>query len=328
MQKKENIDNKIIIYQTKDNEINLDVKLEKETVWLTQAQLSSLFSVERSVITKHLNNIFFSKELLEKSNVQKMHIANSDKPVKFYSLDAIISVGYRVNSKRATQFRIWATKTLKNYLLKGYILNEKRLLEAKNHFNELKETINFLQKKSGHKLLKGQEGEIISLLSDYSKTLTLLNKYDKNRLSVSKKAKESFRLEYGFAKNIILELKKDLIKKREADNIFGQEYVGKFEAIVNNIYQTFDKKEFYPSLEEKAAHLLYFIIKDHSFVDGNKRIGAFIFIYFLDKNDYLYRKTGEKKINDNALVALALLVAVSNPNEKDKLVKMIINLLI
>jgi len=316
----------IIIYQTSTGP-KLEVRLEKETIWMTQAQISSLFGSERSVITKHLNNIFKERELHEKSNVQKMHIPNSDKLVKFYDLDAIISVGYRVNSRRATQFRVWATKILKDHLIQGYTVNEKRLLGTQKKLSELQETISFLREKSKHKLLTGQEQEIFDLLANYAKTLTLLEQYDKDKLTLVKKGKGSFVLNFNAAFEIIGKLKEDLSVKKEAGNLFGQEYGDKFRAILGNIRQTFNSRELYPSIEEKAAHLLYFIIKDHPFTDGNKRIGSFLFIYFLDRNGYLYRNSGEKKINDNALVALALLVAVSDPKDKDTMVKIITNLL-
>ena len=327
---------KIVIYKSKEGP-KLDVRLEEETIWLTQAQIALLFGTQRPAITKHLKNIFTAGELNEKvvSSILEQTTSHGaikgktqTKKVKFYNLDAIISVGYRVNSKRATQFRIWATKTLKDHLVKGYTINEKRLLQARNQLQELQGAISFLQEKSKHKLLVGQEQEILNLLANYSKTLTLLEEYDKEKLSLVKKTKGKFVLKYENAIKVIQEIKKELIAKREASDLFGQENGEKFQGILGNIYQTFGKNELYLSLEEKAAHLLYFIIKDHPFVDGNKRIASFLFIYFLDKNDFLYRKTGEKKINDNALTALALLIAVSNPKEKDKLIKIITNLLV
>ncbi|KKQ21903.1 MAG: putative Death-on-curing family protein [Candidatus Moranbacteria bacterium GW2011_GWF2_37_11] len=324
-----NLPNKgeVIIYKTSKNEVALDVRLENETVWLTQKQIAILFNTERSVITKHLRNIFVSGELKEKSNVQKMHIANSDKPVNFYGLNAIISVGYRVNSKRATEFRIWATEILRDYLIRGYVLNDKKLLDAKEKLLELKNTINFLQEKSKSNSLAGQESEILDLLSNYAKTLSILEKYDKEKLEAPKGSKSKFVLKYDNCLKIISELKENLITKKEASSLFGSERGGSFEGIIKGLYQTFGGKELYASFESKAAHLLYLIIKDHPFSDGNKRTGAFLFVYFLDKTNYLYRKSGEKKINDNALAALALLVAESNPKEKEVMVKIIMNLI-
>lgn len=317
----------IIIYRTSDKKVKIDVNLDQDTVWLTQNKIAKIFSTERSSITKHINNIIKTKELDKKSNVQKWNIANSDKPVKFYSLDMIISVGYRVNSKRATQFRIWATKTLKEHLVKGYTINEKRLLEAQSKFNELRSTVDFLRQKSKHELMSGQEQEILNLLGDYSKTLTLLEQYDKEKLSTSKAGKGKFVLDYSTTEKVIVEIKRELIVKKEESDLFGIDPQSKLSGILGNILQTFDRKQLYPSIEEKAAHLLYFIIKDHPFVDGNKRIASFLFVYFLDKNKYLYRENGEKKINDNALTALSLLIAISDPKEKDKLIKIITNLI-
>ena len=317
----------IVIYKSPKNEIEVEARFEGETVWLRQDEIARLYGKERTVITRHINKIFADKEVDKKSNVQFLHIANSDKPVAFYNLDVILAVGYRTNSTRAIHFRKWATNVLKNYLFKGYIINEKRLLQAKNQFQELQGAISFLQEKSKHELLAGQEQEIFNLLANYSKTLTLLEQYDKEKLSLIKNTKGKFILKYEEAINVISEIKKDLITKKEASDFFGRENSDKFKGILGNIYQTFDRKELYPSLEEKSAHLLYFIIKDHPFVDGNKRIASFLFVYYLDKNDFLYRSTGEKKINNNTLTALAILIAISNPSEKDKLIKIITNLL-
>ena len=317
----------IVIYKSSKNEVDLRVRFEDETVWLRQNEIADLFGKNRSVITKHINKIFKDKEVDKKSNVHFLHIANSDKPTAFYSLDVILAVGYRTNSARAINFRRWATKVLKSYLLKGYAVNKKRLLEAKNKFNQLQETINFLRKKSKAKSLQGQEKGILNLLADYSKTLSLLGKYDKSKLKIEKGRKAKFVLEYKDCLNIIYELKKNLVAKKEASSIFGNEVGGRFEGVVKNIYQTFGKKELYQSIENKAAHLLYLTIKDHYFTDGNKRIGSFLFVYFLDKNNYLYRKSGEKRINDNTLTALALLVAESNPKEKEQMIALITQLI-
>lgn len=247
-----------------------------------------------------------------------------ERDIDFYNLDIIISVGYRVKSLRGTQFRIWATKTLKEHLIKGYTINEKRLLQTKTQLKELQNAISFLQEKSKNELLVGQEQEILNLLANYSKTLTLLEQYDKGKILLIKKSKGRFILKYEEASQIIKEVKKDLISKKEASELFGQESGEKLKGILGNIYQSFDHKELYPALEEKAAHLLYFIIKDHPFVDGNKWIASFLFIYFLDKNNYLYRKIGEKKINDNALTALSLLIAISDPKDRDVLIKLLL----
>ena len=317
----------IVIYKSPKNEIEVEARFEGETIWLRQDEIARLYGKERTVITKHINKIFADKEVDRKSNVQFLHIANSDKPVAFYNLDVILAVGYRTNSARAIHFRKWVTNVLKNYLFKGYVINEKRLLQAKNQFKELQGAISFLQEKSKHELLAGQEQEIFNLLANYSRTLTLLEQYDKEKLSLIKNTKGKFILKYEEAINVISKIKKDLIAKKEASDFFGRENSDKFKGILGHIYQTFDRKELYPSLEEKSAHLLYFIIKDHPFVDGNKRIASFLFVYYLDKNDFLYRSTGEKKINNNTLTALAILIAISDPSEKDKLIKIITNLL-
>ena len=320
----------IVIYKPKDGGVDLKIKLKDETIWLAQAQIAELFNTKRPAITKHLNNIFKSGELVKNSVCSILeHTASDGKVYKtqFYNLDVIISVGYRVNSQRATQFRIWATNVLRKYLTKGYVVNQEQLLEAKEKFNQLKETVNFLQKKSKTELLKGQEKELLNLLADYSKTLTLLEKYDKNKLNKIKGKKSKFVLEYEVCLNIISELKKNLIDKKEASDLFGNENNNKLESVVKNLYQTFAKKELYRNIKEKSANLLYLIIKDHPFTDGNKRIASFLFVYFLDRNNYLYKKSGEKKINDNALTALALLIAESNPKEKDQMVALITQLI-
>jgi death-on-curing family protein len=326
MNTKEPKKGEIIIYKSASGP-KIEAKVESETVWLTQQQIGRLFNIDRSVVTKHLRNILKSGELTEKSNVQKMHIANSDKPVNFYNLDCILSVGYRVNSAKATQFRIWATTTLRDYLIKGYAINKKRLLEAENKFKELQSAVDYFRRESKQKILSGQEQEILNLLADYSKTLTLLEQYDTEKVTLSGSGKGRFILDYNIAVKVIGEIKKELKIKKEASDLFGLENSDKLKGVLGNILQTFGGNELYPSIEEKSAHLLYFIIKDHPFVDGNKRIGSFLFIYFLDKNKYLYRDIGEKKINDNALTALSLLTAVSDPKDKDKLIKIITNLI-
>ena len=329
MSKKDLQKNGIVIYQTAKGP-ELEVRLEKETVWLDAHQIATLFGTQRPAIVKHVNNIYQIGELEQKSTRSILEQVAADGKIRkmnLYNLDMIISVGYRVNSKQATQFRIWATNTLKSYLLKGYAINEKQLSSAKEKLQELQSAISFLREKSKHELPSGQEQEILNLLANYSKTLTLLEQYDKDNLSVSKKGKGRFVLGYGEAQKVISALKKDLIAKKEAGDLFGQEYEGKLQGIIGNIYQTFGGKELYPSLEEKAAHLLYFIIKDHPLADGNKRTGSFLFVYFLDKNNFLYRESGEKKINDNALVALVLLIAISDPKDKEVMIKIITNLL-
>jgi len=332
MQQEENIANKgeIIIYRTKDGKTELEVKLKQETIWLTQKQIAKLFRSERSVITKHLRNIFFSNELDEDSVCAIFaHTASDGKTyqTKFYNLDVIVSVGYRVNSKQATLFRVWATKVLKDYLIKGYALNQNRLVEQIDRFNELKRAISFIKEKSTCAELDNQAREFINIINDYTKSLTFLYQYDKGMLKISKGRKARFVLKYDDCKNLIEEAKNILCEKGEAAQLFGEEVGGKFKSIIGALYQTFDKKELYTSIEEKAANLLYLTIKDHPFADGNKRIASLVFVYFLDKNNYLWKSNSERKISDNTIVALALLIANSEPKEKEVMIKIITNLL-
>lgn len=332
MIKKENT-KQIAIYQAPNGAVEVRLDINKETIFLTQQQVGELFNVKKAAISKHVKNIFDTGELNKKSTVSILETVQTEgkrkvaRKIEYYNLDLILSIGYRINSSNATKFRQWATKTLKNYLIKGYAINEKRLLGAESKFKELQTAISFLREKAKHKLLIGQEQEILNLLSNYSKSLTLLEQYDKNAIKTIKGTKGKFVLKYPDAVKIIAGVKNELLAKKEAGGLFGQEYRGKFEGIVKGLYQTFDSKELYPSIEAKAAHLLYLTIKDHPFADGNKRTASFLFVYFLDKNNFLYKDSGEKKINDNALVALALLIAVSDPKDKETMVKIITNLL-
>ena len=303
----------IILYKAKQGP-QVEVRLEGETIWLTQAQVAELFGSERSVITKHFRNIFQSGELNKNSVCAVFaHTAEDGKTYKtqYYNLDGVISVGYRVNSKHATQFRIWATRVLREHITKGFTINEKRLLEAKEKFAQLKETISFLQKQSQKELLAGEGGEVLSLLASYARTLTILDEYDKGTLQEAKGAKGKFVLTYEESRRVITEVRRELIAKEEAGELFGNEKDESFKGVVSGLYQTFGGQELYKTLESKAAHLLYLIIKDHSFSDGNKRSASFLFVYFLDKNNALYRESGEKKINDNALAVMRPLLAFS-----------------
>jgi len=322
----------IIIYQGRHRDIQIKVTLENETIWMSQAEMSRLFGIERSVITKHLRNIFHTHELIEKSNVQKMHIATSDKSVKFYSLDAILSVGYRANSKRATQFRIWATSVLRDHILRGYTINEKRLKESQTiKLKELEKTIIFFQSVMQSKSFsKSEVQSLLSVITDYAHSWILLQQYDTGTIEILKGTTKGISyINREEASGAIHALKNHLQKKNEDTNLLGAErQEGTVEGILMSIRQAIGCKDIYPSLEEKAAHLLYFIIKQHPFVDGNKRVASLLFIFFLSKNQYLYKKNGERKINDNALVALALLIAESKPSEKDVMVSLVTNLLI
>ena len=307
----------IVIYQSAEG-IQLDVKLEKETLWLTQKQMAVLFDTERSVITKHLNNIFASGELNRESNVQKMHIAGSDKPVAFHALDAIISVGYRVNSKRGTQFRVWATSVLRDHILKGFSVNERRL-------KELNQAIRLIADVAGRRELSGDEAKaLLSVVADYSFALDLLDDYDHQRVAVPvRKPGVVVPLDYSEARRIVDRLR----DKFGSSALFGIEKDNGLKGALGAVMQTFGGKDLYPTLEEKAAHLLYFLVKDHAFVDGNKRIGASLFLWFLEKNGALYRPDGSKRIADATLVAVTLLIAESKPAEKDLLTRVLVNLI-
>ena len=322
------LNNQIVIYRSPSGNIELKVKLDKETILLTQAQIAELLGTKRPAITKHINNIFSSKELTEKSNVLKWNIANSDKPIKAYSLDVIISVGYRVNSLRATQFRIWATRILKQYLVKGYVLNQKRLKEQRKNLKILSDSVALIKLKVKSPPLLGQESELFEIVKSYIDSLRILKLYDDRQLTIGKlKSRAKFVLTYEDTLQNINDLRQKLISQNLASDLFGVENSTKLQGLIGAINQTFDGRNLYPSIEEKAAHLLYFVIKDHLFVDGNKRIGSTLFIHFLSQNNYLFKSNGEAKINDRALVALALLVAVSDPKEKDTIIKLIINLI-
>ncbi len=315
--------NSIEIYQAPNGEIEFKGDLEHETIWANQKQIAQLFGTKVPAINKHIRNILDENEL-DSSTISKMETVQIEgkrkvkRKVEFYNLDMIIAVGYRVNSKLATQFRKWATSILKQYLLNGYAINEKKLATTKTLLNNLKQTMNMLSTKN-----IGYEKELLNLLQNYTKTLSLLESYDKDSIDDIKGYKSDYILTYQESKKVLARLKNDLIEKKEATELFAKERAEGLKGIIGNLYQTFGGVELYPTIEDKASHLLYFIIKDHPFIDGNKRSGSFLFIYFLDRCNYLYKENGEKKINDNALTALTLLVASSNPKEKDLLIKLI-----
>ncbi len=319
IKKTENFKGQVIVYKNK-----VEVRLEAETVWLTQKNMADLFNTERSVITKHIRNVFKTKELEEKGNVQKMHIANSDKPVKFYNLDVIISIGYRVNSKRGTHFRIWATSVLRKYLVDGYAINEKRLTKNAAKYEELQKTIALIKNVESLNDLPTETRGIIRVISDYTRALGILDDFDHQRLEIPKGIKHfKYILTYEKARAII-----EMIKEKFKDlDLVGQEKDSSFKSSIGAIYQTFDGKDVYPTIQEKAAHLLYFVVKNHSFVDGNKRIAAALFVCFLEKCGILHKKDGSRAIDDSALVGLTLMVASSCPKEKSMMIKVILNLL-
>jgi prophage maintenance system killer protein len=319
------LDRHIAIYQTENGHIHIEVRLQQDTVWLRQEQMAELFGRERSVITKHIRNVFDEGELDEKSNVQNLHIAGSAKPVKFYNLDVIISVGYRVKSQQGTQFRIWANNILKQYLLQGYALNEQKLRANQEKLADLRQAIALSSRLSRNKDLSlGESQGILAILEKYSYALTVLDNYDHQRLTIegTQKATQA-PITYDEAIAQIHQWR----KQERLTELFGNEKDDSFKGSLATIYQTFGGAELYPSIEEKAANLLYFIVKNHSFSDGNKRIAAAIFAWFLQRHDYLYNDQGEKRIADNALVAFTLLIAESKPEEKEMIVKVIINLI-
>lgn len=321
----------IEIYKSADNQIELQVNLENDTVWLTQEQMSLLFSKSKATINEHILNIFKEKELDKKVVVRKIGISDfSTKPTNFYNLDAIISVGYRVKSQQGTQFRIWASQRLKDYLVKGYSLNEKRLAQLSQNMQQLKNTVELIQKATDNQELKLAEAKgLLEIISQYTQSFILLNQFDSNSIKQHELDQNiTYEINYPEAKVAIATLKQQLKEKKEATDLFGNEKDQSFRGTLISVVQTFGGQYVYPSIEEQAAHLLYFIIKNHSFTDGNKRIGAFLFIWFLEKNKHRFKQSGELKINDNALVALALLVAQSDPGEKELMIKLITQLII
>jgi len=318
----------IKIYKAPDGKTSIEVKLEKETVWLNLNQLTELFERDKSVISRHINNIFKEGELAGDSVVAKFATTATDGKtyqVDYFNLDVIISVGYRIKSLRGTQFRIWANQILKDYLVKGYAINQQRLQKQATQLNELKETIKILGNTLEYKeLTKDESKGLLKIISDYSYALEILDHYDYQTLKIENTSgKEVYHLTYDEAIKQI-----ELVKKAyENSELFGREKDESFKSSIATIYQTFEGKDLYPSIEEKAASLLYFIVKNHSFTDGNKRIAAFMFLYFLEKNGILFTETGKKRIPDNALVALTLMIAVSKPEEKATMIKVIVNLI-
>ena len=316
-------DNKEIqLFQSADGDITLDVSLQDDTVWLTQAQMMELFERDQSVISRHINNLFKEGELERESNMQKMHIAQSDKPVAFYSLDAVISVGYRVKSQRGVQFRQWATKLLKQYLVQGYTLNKKRLQERGI---ELDQAVQLLAQTLENQQLVSPEGvAVLSVVSDYARSWSLLQAYDEQSLSAqTTKQNEIKALELSSVLTAIAKLKQTLIAKGEATELFGQLRGDGLESSIATIEQGLGDEYFYPNVASRAAHLLYFVIKNHPLTDGNKRTGSFLFLWYLRINQNFLAKPVEALVNDNTLVALALLVAESKPEQKDLIISLV-----
>lgn len=321
----------IIIYNAEDGKTEIQVKLDQDTVWLNQYQMEELFQTNRTSVVRHIINIYKSGELQEDSTcaffaqVQNEGKRKINRNIKYYNLDLIISVGYRVNSKRGTQFRIWANKILKDFLIKGYSINEQRLRQQNEQLRELQESVKLLGNVLKYKDLSGAESTgLLKIISDYAYALDILDQYDYQSLEIAETSgKETFQLTYEEAMLQIRRVK-EIYGNSE---LFGHEKDNSFQSSVATIYQTFNGVDLYPSIEEKAANLLYFITKNHSFTDGNKRIAAFLFLYFLEKNGILFNQYGHKRIADNALVALTLMIAVSRTDEKEVMTKVIVNLI-
>lgn len=306
-------ENEIVLFETEDKAIKLSVPIKNETVWLSQAQMIELFDRDQSVISRHINNAF-SEEVDKESNMHFLHIANSDKPVAFYSLDVIISVGYRVKSQRGIEFRRWANKVLKDYIIKGYAINDKRL-EA------LQKTVE-IQSKMISSILELDGEDVLKAVTQYTKALTLLDQYDHQSLEKPDGESPVYRITYAECRKMV-----DSMEDTFKSDVFGVEKeVGKVEGIIAAVYQSVFGGDVYPSLEEKAANLLYFMIKDHPFADGCKRIAASLFLEFLNRNNALF-KDGEKVISDSALVAITLMIAESDPKEKDIMTTLVMNLI-
>lgn len=330
---KKNIEEKlsIEIYKPQKGLPSVKVHFDKDTVWLTQQQMGDLFKSSRVNVTEHIKHIYDDKELSKKATCRKIRLVRIEgkrqvkREIDHYNLDMFISVGYRVNSKTATQFRIWATNVLKDHLVKGYTINEKRLKAQAQKYKELQNSVKLLENVlSLDEITQKQARGIIEVVIDYAYALEILDQYDYKKLSVTKiTKKEHFKLDYAKGIQIIQNLKKNF----GGSDIFGVPKDDSFKSSIASIYQSIGGKDAYPSIEEKAAHLLYFVTKNHSFIDGNKRIAATMFVYFLNQNRILYRRDGSKRLPDTTLVALTVLIAQSKPQEKDTIIKVIVNLI-
>ena len=314
-------DGAIVLYRTPDGSMSLDVRLEKETLWLDAHQMARLFDRHRSVILRHIRNIYETSELDQTSTCAKNAQVAADgklRQMDLYNLDMIIGVGYRVNSRRGTQFRIWATKVLKDHLVKGYSVNTKRLKELRQSLKLIGQVL------ERYDVTSDQARALLYVVTDYAAALDLLDDYDHERVSVPPlEAGEVRGIDYNEAMTVIGELR----RKFGGSDLFGREKDQSLSGSLGAVMQSFDGKDLYPSIEEKAAHLLYFLVKNHSFVDGNKRIAAALFLWFMEKNGILYRADGSRHIADNALVAITLMIAESDPKQKDILTKMVVNLI-
>ena len=321
------MNNTIEIYRSQDGSVQLNVKLENETVWLTQSQMAELFGRDRTVITRHINNCYKEDELDKNITCAKFAHMGKDQDQTYettmYNLDVIISVGYRVKSIQGTRFRQWATSVLKQYLIKGYVINQQLKLDR---YNELKDVVRLMGRAIGmqEKVTTDEYSGLFNVISDYVYALDTLDHYDYQSLSIQQTTKnEPFRATYDNAMEAINALK----DKFGGSQWFANEKDDSFKSSIGQIYQTFGGEELYPSVEEKAAMLLYLVVKNHSFSDGNKRIAAMLFLWFLNNNHVLYAEDGHKRIADNTLVALTLMIAESRTEEKDVMVKVVVNLI-
>ena len=322
----------IVIYRAEDGAAALEVRLEGDTVWLDAHQMAQLFQRDRSVILRHIRNIYATSELPREATCAKYAQVARDgrtRLMDLYNLDVIIGVGYRVNSRRGTEFRIWATNTLREHIIRGYTLNQHRLAEQAEHYRELQEAVRLIGDVIERQALDTTQAEgLLRVITDYSYALSILDDYDHQRLAMRNTSHaEPFRITYQAARGAVDRMAEQMRREGKEPGLFGREKDESFQGALAAIYQTFGGEELYPSVEEKAAHLLYFLIKDHPFTDGNKRIAAAMFLWFLDENGALYAANGRKRIADNALVALTLMIAESRPQHKDTVVKVVVNLI-
>ena len=325
----------IVIYQAQDGEAGVEVRLVDDTVWLNQRQMSALFQKDVRTINEHIKTLYSEDELDSNSTIRNFRIVQQEgsrqviRDVGFYNLDVVISVGYRVKSMRGTQFRIWATQVLRDHIVKGFTVNQRRLAEQTDHYRELQEAVKLIGDVINQQVLDGSQAEgLLRVITDYAYALSLLDDYDHGQLSIrNTTSKEAFRMTYEGCRDAIDKMAQEMRRDGREIGLFGIEKDESLKSSLGAIYQTFDEKDLYPSIEEKAAHLLYFVVKNHSFTDGNKRIGAFLFLQFMDANGILYADDGGKRIGDNALVALTLMIAESKPKDRDTIIKVVVNLI-
>lgn len=321
-------DSNIVIYQTPDGETEIDVRLEGDTVWLSRMQIAQLLQTQPQNVSLHIGNIYREQELDEASTRKDFFLVQTEgnrkvsRRTKFYNLDVIISVGYRVKSKQGTMFRIWANKILKEYIVRGYVINRNAQIEQ---LNELKQTISIMSNViAAHQITRDEAVGLLQVISDYSYALDTLDRYDYQQLEITHTTySNTFRATYENAMEALETLK----ERFGGSELFAHEKDDSFKSTMGVLYQTFDGNELYPSIEEKAANLLYLTVKNHSFSDGNKRIAAFLFLWFLEKNGILYREDGSRLLDNNTLVALTLMIAESNVEEKDIMTKVVVNLI-